>query len=335
MEVIDTYSGIGGFSLAAHWMGWETIQFCDIDPYSQELLKVRFPGSPIHGDIRTLTHEIIKKNRKNPSARSILVGGFPCQPYSLAGSRKGNLDDRALWPHSLRLLNEVRPDWSVFENVAGITSMENECPPEKWVSLGMEGKINFRRIYNRFLYRKRQTYVLNEICEDIEKAGYSLQVFIIPACAIEASHRRDRIWVVARKIFDTNPNCIQRHKEREKELLVEQGEGGYKGCRINGIRKQNINSDPNGFGFQGRTKFRSFLELWEKSSSEQSTGLYERNLRQLRTFPTIPGKHDGISRRLDKHRDSKRRNKGLGNAIVPQVVYEIFKAIEATDRKRK
>lgn len=343
MQIISTYSGIGGFELAGHWMGWETIQMCDIDPYSQELLKVRFPKVPIHGDIRTLTNEIIKESPKyKPQAPTILVGGFPCQPYSTAGARKGNDDDRALWPESLRLLKTVKPNAAVFENVAGIVSMENEQPFERWLPFGMANKINFRRIYNRHIYRKRQTYVLNEICKDIEKAGYSVQAFIIPACAVQASHRRDRIWLCAIRndvILAANSNSIQRDKGGKELFLSKQWESRDALSNINGVGLEGVqnklNTDSHSNRLQGRQEQRSLLEIW-KTPERLSEAHNERGNWELRTQPTIPRKHDGISEGLDKYRDSKRRNKGLGNAIVPQVAFQIFQAIEKVlDESRK
>ena len=348
MQIISTYSGIGGFELAGHWMGWETIQMCDIDPYSQELLKVRFPEVPIHGDIRTLTNEIIKESPKyKTQASTILVGGFPCQPYSTAGARKGNDDDRALWPESLRLLKTVKPNAAVFENVAGIVSMENEQPFESWLPFGMANKINFRRIYNRHIYRKRQTYVLNGILEDIEKAGYSVQAFIIPACAVQASHRRDRIWLCAIRndvIFSANANSYANVQNPGRNGETESLQGinrqeirrGFFAGASNELHKEQSYSNSNSIRQQRGAKFRGFLELWEKPTNKQFKGLHERSDWQLRTFPTIPRKHDGISEGMDQYRDSKRRNKGLGNAIVPQVAFQIFQAIEKVlDESRK
>ena len=369
MQIISTYSGIGGFELAGHWMGWETIQMCDIDPYSQKLLKARFPGVPIHGDIRTLTYEIIKESPKyNPKASTILVGGFPCQPYSTAGARKGNLDDRALWPESFRLLETVKPDAAVFENVAGITSMENEQPFENWLPFGMANKINFRRIYNRYIYRKRQTFVLNGIIEDIEKAGYSVQAFIIPACAVQASHRRDRIWLCAIRndvILAANASSFQWNKKRKEGLFAEQWQGGYALSNTNGIGGEGIitNSqefnDGQGFPEQTKGQIQQSGERIEQETSPNSNSKRQQRQRGTQhpmhiqkerkrqtsnavnalgwaTEPTIPRKHDGISKGLDQYRDSKRRNKGLGNAIVPQVAFQIFQAIEKVlDESRK
>lgn len=337
MQIISTYSGIGGFELAGHWMGWETIQMCDIDPYSQELLKVRFPKVPIHGDIRTLTNEIIKESPKyKPQAPTILVGGFPCQPYSTAGARKGNDDDRALWPESLRLLKTVKPNAAVFENVAGIVSMENEQPFERWLPFGMANKINFRRIYNRHIYRKRQTYVLNEICKDIEKAGYSVQAFIIPACAVQASHRRDRIWLCAIRddvILAANANGFQWDKKRKEEFFSEQWEEGDACSNFNGVGLEGIITNSNSKRQQRQRGTQHPMHKQKKRERKTSDAI---NALGWATKPTIPRKHDGISEGLDKYRDSKRRNKGLGNAIVPQVAFQIFQAIEKVlDESRK
>ena len=169
MQIIDLFSGIGGFSLAGHWAGWQTVQFCEIDTFCGRVLEKNFPGIPIHQDIKTLTRDNILENGIwRPSEPTIVVGGFPCQPYSHAGRRKGNDDDRALWPQMLRIVREVEPAWVVGENVAGLLSMDG-------------GR------------------VFDGIVTDLENAGYSVEVFVIPACAVGAPHRRDRVWIIAHR----------------------------------------------------------------------------------------------------------------------------------------
>lgn len=156
MRHLDLFSGIGGFALAARWMNWQTVQFVEIDPFCQAVLKKNFKGVPIHGDIKTF-------DGTNYFERvDIISGGFPCQPFSKAGKRKGKLDDRFLWPEMLRVISEVKPLWIVGENVTGILSMEFE-----------------------------------KMLIQMEDQGYRAEVYIIPACAIGATHQRDRVWIVA------------------------------------------------------------------------------------------------------------------------------------------
>jgi len=125
MQIIDLFSGIGGFSLAGRWVGWHTIQFCEIDKFGQRVLGYHFPNIPIHPDVKTLTGEqIINNGLYDPRETTIIVGGFPCQPFSAAGKRRGTEDDRHLWPECIRLVREVKPDFCVFENVFGIVSWD-------------------------------------------------------------------------------------------------------------------------------------------------------------------------------------------------------------------
>jgi len=153
---LDLFSGIGGFALAARMVGQiETVAFCEREAYAQRVLKKHWPDVPICDDIHTL-----KGNDYGPI--DLITGGFPCQPYSLAGKRGGNDDDRALWPQMLRVIREARPTWIIGENVPGIISM-----------------------------------ALDGVLADLEREGYACETFAIPACAVDAKHRRNRIWIVA------------------------------------------------------------------------------------------------------------------------------------------
>ena len=188
MRHFDLFSGIGGFALAARWAGFETIGFSEIEPFCCELLKKRFEGIKNYGDIRKINgHEI---------SADIITGGFPCQPFSCAGKQRGKEDDRYLWPEMLRVISEVKPSWIIGENVAGIESvyeykdiseMEN-----KEYSTREEAEAAFRGIEER-----KGTNMLYVVMEDIKKFGYEGKPFIIPACAVNAPHRRDRVWIIA------------------------------------------------------------------------------------------------------------------------------------------
>jgi DNA (cytosine-5)-methyltransferase 1 len=156
LKMLDLFSGIGGFSLAAHWTGQiETVAFCEIEPFCQKVLQKHWPDVPIFEDVRTL-------KGKDVGPVDIVCGGYPCQPFSLAGERRGEEDDRHLWPEVHRLLQELRPAWFLGENVAGHISMG-----------------------------------LDQVLSDLEDIGYTGQALVIPACAKDAPHRRDRVWVVA------------------------------------------------------------------------------------------------------------------------------------------
>lgn len=163
MQIIDLFSGIGGFSLGGHWIGWKTVQFCEIDPFCRKVLAKNFPGIPIHLDIKTLTRDtIIRNGIWQPNKPTIVVGGFPCQPFSVAGKQGGKDDDRYLWNEMLRVIATIKPTFVVGENVPGIVSM-----------------------------------ALDTVLSDLEREGYTTETFIIPACSKNAWHKRDRVWIIA------------------------------------------------------------------------------------------------------------------------------------------
>lgn len=186
------FSGFDAPSVAASWMGWKNAFHCEINPFCNDILKYWFPNSEHYEDI-TKTDFGQWRGRID-----ILTGGFPCQPFSLAGQRKGADDNRYLWPHMLRAIREIRPAWVIGENVAGILTM---VQPGKETEVGSQtslfGEDNRKRIL------LRQEYVVETVCKDLEREGYSVQPLLIPACAVGAPHRRDRVWFVARLITDT------------------------------------------------------------------------------------------------------------------------------------
>ena len=160
MTHASLFSGIGGFDLAASWMGWQNAFHCEWNPFCQHVLKHHFPDAVTYTDINT-TDFTIWRGRID-----ILTGGFPCQPFSTAGQRKGTADDRYLWPQMLRCIREVQPRWVVGENVDGIFTWNDGL-------------------------------VFETVCADLENEGYEVQAIRIPACATEAPHRRDRWWFIA------------------------------------------------------------------------------------------------------------------------------------------
>lgn len=199
------FSGFDAPSVAASWMGWKNAFHCEINPFCNEILKYWFPNSEHYEDI-TKTDFSQWKGRID-----VLTGGFPCQPFSLAGQRKGADDNRYLWPHMLRAIREIRPAWVIGENVAGILTM---VQPGKETEVGSQtslfGEDNRKRIL------LRQEYVVETICKDLEREGYSVQPLLIPACAVGAPHRRDRVWLVAH-CADSRTEDVRR--EREDKVL--------------------------------------------------------------------------------------------------------------------
>lgn len=160
MKALSLFSGIGGIDLACEWAGIETVAFCEREPFCQKVLHKHWPQVPIYDDVCTLTKERLEADGIRPI--ELIHGGYPCQPFSVAGNREGAEDDRHLWPEVNRLLQETRPDWFVGENVAG------------HITLG-----------------------LDQVLSDLANNGYSAQPFIIPACSVGAYHRRDRVFIIA------------------------------------------------------------------------------------------------------------------------------------------
>ena len=154
------FSGIGGFDLAAEWMGWENVFHCEWNEFGRRVLNHHFPKSISYEDITNVDF------RPHRGTIDIITGGFPCQPYSIAGSRLGKDDERHLWPHMLRAVREIRPSWVVGENVRGIISWNDGL-------------------------------VFDEVCSDLEAEGYQVQPFLLPACGVNAPHQRYRVWFVA------------------------------------------------------------------------------------------------------------------------------------------
>ena len=184
------FSGIGAAEIAADWMDWQSLFHCEIQEFPRRVLEYWYPNS--------VSYEDITKTDFTPwrGKIDILTAGFPCQPFSCAGQRKGADDDRYLWPEALRAVCEIQPSWFVGENVVGLLSM---------VQSGEEAKVGRTDdiFEENYIYRKEQRFTLDEICEGLERAGYAVQPFVVPACAVGAPHRRDRIWIVARLVADT------------------------------------------------------------------------------------------------------------------------------------
>ena len=196
MQLIDLFSGIGGFSVAAHALGWQTSVFCEIMPFPQAVLRKNFPGVPIHDNIKTITKQKLVDYGWNPDQPTVLTGGFPCQPFSVAGKRKGADDYRYLWPEMLRVIQEAQPAWVVGENVGGFATMELDTGIAEVAD--QEGAL--------VLFKK----VAQQVIDDLNAVGYDVPrtdqgdpvLFVIPACAVNAPHRRDRIWIVAHRNDD-------------------------------------------------------------------------------------------------------------------------------------
>ena len=177
---VDLCSGIGGFSLGFEWAELSTpILFCDTEEWCRKILAKNFPNVPIATDVKELAHD---PERLVPDC-DILTAGYPCQPFSVAGLQKGTKDDRHIWPYILKIVAHKRPTWCVFENVHG------------HIALG-----------------------LDQVLADLEAEGYSTRTFVVPACGVNAPHRRDRLWIVAHSNSDSQSDVTEHGEQRQGQL---------------------------------------------------------------------------------------------------------------------
>lgn len=327
MKHLGLFEGIGGFSLAARWAGWETVAWCEWNEFGQKVLRHHFPEAEGYGDIKQTDFK--KYNGKI----DIITGGFPCQPYSLAGKRKGKEDDRHLWPEMLRVIREVQPSFVVGENVFGLINWNGGL-------------------------------VFDEVQADLEAEGFEVWAYVLPACAINAPHRRDRVWFVAHSRHNTERKAGGCTNDEGSKLATIHTEGQGRKCKavfnsgLCDLQGNDTNTDCNGCdkcngnNEKHTSKGREYalndinkVAMHTNSTSEQGEHIGQKRegefngsnsgdgFNHFQNFPTqspICSGDDGISRELDGITFPKWRAesiKAYGNAIVPQVAFEIFKAI--------
>lgn len=300
MKHLDLFSGIGGFALAADRVfGNIEHTFIEIDPFCQAVLRKHWPKSEIYGDIRKFIADAERERREGEPF--ILTGGFPCQPFSQAGRRRGTEDDRYLWPEMFRVVQIFHPTWVIAENVRGLASWNDGL-------------------------------VLETVCSDLESEKYEVQPFIIPACSVGAPHRRDRIWLVANRndsgsgtpTSGVSPeNRSQDSQEREHTL---NGSSGHcepttdtRGKELGGIPQQSRKTN---------------TEDWQEDFQDWS-----RDWREVAIATCHDGVDDGISRRMGEiaisgARWRKEALKSYGNAIVPQIAEILFRNIKICQEQK-
>ena len=288
MQVLDLFSGIGGFSLGLKRAGMETIGFCEIDPFCRKVLAKHWPDVTIHTDIRRLDGKDYKGRAE------IICGGFPCQPFSQAGKRRGTEDDRHLWPEMLRIISEVRPTWVIGENVIGIVKME-----------------------------------LDSILSDLEGEGYQTRAFIIPACSIDAPHKRDRVWIIAHANSEGESDGPINEGPRPRQLeLMADPNSGFSTVTQQAVQagRATIISSSKDVAYSESERVQ---RLW--SSGEQKPHTYGGQKLSLcgseRPRPAYWEAEPGMGRVVDGIPNRVDRIKGLGNAVVPMVVEVIGNAI--------
>jgi len=313
MNHLDLFSGIGGFALALEKVGFKTVGFCEVDPYCRLLLQKHWKGVTIHNDIKKLEAKDIKE------PIDILTGGFPCQPYSVAGKQKGTDDNRYLWPDMFRVIKEIKPTFIIAENVRGIVNIQD----------GM---------------------VFETVCSDLESEGFEIQPFIIPAAGVGAPHKRERVWIVGYSEHNGSLTAKIRGGNKETNAGSQKGENQT----IKSQRTSRSNNDEimensrralrQGAKFSKENANESRQEnanQLERSSStpehnvadskgvhvqgQQSGSGQEQSRRESwwEFEPNVGRVANGVPGRVH-------RLKGLGNSIVPQIAEEIGKAIWKT-----
>jgi DNA (cytosine-5)-methyltransferase 1 len=338
MKHASLFSGIGGFDLAAQWMGWDNLFHCEIDKTCQKILQYYWPNAKTYTDVKT-TDFTIWRGRID-----VLTGGFPCQPYSSAGKRKGKEDERHLWPEMLRAIREIQPTWVVGENVLGLTNWNGGL-------------------------------VFEEVCADLEAEGYEVQPYVLPAAGINAPHRRDRVWFVAKNTMYSG----RIHRKHEQEGTSFWELGNTRARSSDGICiSKGATSNANGFRRNNRSNNWKERQIYyngkrNTTQGEPKRAKWEYRIRKIRcneftpnttiegcrwehkqqpkqrefrrcysgngfdnfqNFPTQPpicGGDDGLPRELDGITFPKWRQESIkqyGNAVVPGIPFRIFQAIE-------
>ena len=291
MNHASLFSGIGGFDLAAEWTGWNNVFNCEWEEFPRKVLKHHFPNAKQYEDIKDF-------NATDYRGRiDVLSGGFPCQPFSVAGKRKGSQDERHLWPEMLRVIGECKPRWVVGENVRGLVSWSDGL-------------------------------VLETCYSDLEALGYSVQSFIIPACAAgNAPHRRDRVWIVA---YSDNT----RRSDGHEQVQDTNGEVRQRDDRSEFSDTDSRNA-PDTDSTSGKGK--CINRQGKGESIGRSGDTIQDRWEEFPTVAPVCGGDDGLPQELDGITFSKWRResiKAYGNAIVPQVAHRIFESIQQYENEQ-
>ena len=325
----DVCSGIGGFSLGFRWAALsEPVAFCEIDPYCQKVLAKNFPNIPIFNDVKELVNDRPESTRTIPD-HDILTSGYPCQPFSVAGQRRGEEDERNIWRFVFEIVKRKHPTWCVFENVYGHIAMG-----------------------------------LDQVLHDMESEGYTTQTFVVPACSLNAPHKRDRLWIVGNSEHDGSLASKIRRGNEETSRGASQGQNQTEQSSRTSRRKDNGSlADTESERLQGfdkrsptiSTKGDEITDIGTKGSGdknvantkcmgrESGTSVREELAREeshgkfnnrstdgsaqerARSWwdvePNVGRVAYGIPSRVDRLR-------GLGNAIVPQIAMQIGLSIK-------
>ena len=316
LKVLDLFSGIGGFTLGLDSTNFfETVKFVEKDKYCQKVLQKNFPNIPIEEDI---------KNVKGKEGEAdVICGGFPCQPFSVAGKQKGTSDDRHLWPEMFRLIREIKPQFVIGENVKNIINIQDGV-------------------------------VFETVCTDLESEGYEVQSFNIPAAGVGAPHRRERVWIVAYAERYNEIQQIQKSDGTQNQVQSKRGQedsASWISGRTNSIRQTNNRYETNvaytesiesHVGEHGKHQEERSRQGEIRGENSHDANTYSKRLEGFRAEhelrnsekekqtsgnswwsvePNVGRGANGVPGRIH-------RLKGLGNAIVPQIAKEIGLAIK-------
>ena len=332
LKLLDLFSGLGGFSLGLERTGcFKTIAFCDNNKFSKLILDKHWKGTKIYDDIREITKEKFKTD--GIESPDIITGGFPCQPFSVAGKQKGTSDDRHLWPEMFRIIKAFKPRFVIGENVRGIINIQDGV-------------------------------VFEAVCTDLESEGYEVQPFIIPAAGVGAPHRRERVWIIAireESMVNSDNIRFEQHIETEEEASRRRssatfestsnvGNTQYDGSSTTKIGRGNEEVD-------GRTEKRqNSSSEFERTSRSGDNGNLSKNVADTESslgndIQAVAGTSGSTTQEVSGNGSSVRgesawwdfepdvgrvahgipgrvyRLKGLGNSIIPQIAQEIGNAI--------
>jgi len=307
---LDLFSGIGGFSLGLEATGeFETVAFCDYEPFCQKVLRKHWEEVPIYGDIKELTYEKLRADGIDQI--DIITGGYPCQPFSVAGNKKGEQDPRHLWPEYFRLVQECRPTWVIGENVGG------------HIKLG-----------------------LDTVLKDLESEGYSTRTFSISAASIGANHKRERVWIIANS-NNTRDRTSEYGIERKKQESITERQRrsqsqfsrysetlANSNDRLSNGKNEEVrtgrNTFNNGSSDLGNSENKRQQEQWNPESiPETFKRETERSSTERSSWwdvePNVGRVVNGIPKRVD-------RLKSLGNSLIPQIPYYIGQSIIQSEK---
>ena len=341
MKVLDLFSGIGGFSLGLESTGhFRTVAFCEIDKFCKLILDKHWKGTKVYDDVKTITKKQFEED--GTEFPDIITGGFPCQPFSVAGKQQGTSDSRHLWPEMFRIIKEFSPRWVIGENVKGLTNIQDGV-------------------------------VFETVCSDLEGEGYEVRTFNIPAAGVQAPHRRERIWIVAHAKRFNERKSIRGSDETQSRIQEEHRQNNSTSRESS--RTSSIWETDNGHENleNSRRTLQQGTELSKKNENETREGNADQHQRSSSTprsnvadtesissnvvdsstgrcasqeTEVQPGRYSAfdpswwiaepkLGRVANGVQGRVHRLKSLGNSIIPKIVQEIGNAIITAEKEKE